>query len=292
MFKKYQHIERFGNTGVDGIELGTTYVFPKIDGTNGSVWLDNGILKAGSRNRELSIEKDNAGFYKWVLGNDKIKKYLIDNPTHRLYGEWLVPHSLKTYRNDKWKNFYIFDIITDDEEYIPYEIYSEKLEKYELDYIPVLCKYKNGNYDKFINQLKQNTYLIKDGEGIGEGVVIKNYEFYNKYKRQIWAKIVGTEFKEKHRQNFDSNIIELEMLEEKIVNEFLTETFIEKEYSKLCIDGWSNKKIPMLLGVIWHEFIIEETWNIIKKYKNPKIDYKILQRFVTCKIKDVKKDIF
>ena len=30
-FRKYQHIERFGTDEVDGIEIGTTYVFPKID---------------------------------------------------------------------------------------------------------------------------------------------------------------------------------------------------------------------------------------------------------------------
>ena len=47
----------------DGIELGKVYVFPKIDGTNGSVWIDDGIIKAGSRNRELTLDNDNAGFY-------------------------------------------------------------------------------------------------------------------------------------------------------------------------------------------------------------------------------------
>lgn len=30
-FIKYQHLERFGNTEVEGIEVGTVYVFPKID---------------------------------------------------------------------------------------------------------------------------------------------------------------------------------------------------------------------------------------------------------------------
>lgn len=296
MFKKYQHIERFGNTEVDCIELGITYIFPKIDGTNGSVWLENGEIKAGSRNRELSLEKDNAGFYQWVLSNDKIKAYLTENPTHRLYGEWLVPHSLKTYREDAWRRFYIFDITIDKEndeiEYIPYELYSEKLESFGLDYIPLLVKYKNGDYERFMNQLKQNTFLVKDGEGIGEGIVIKNYDFYNKYNRQTWAKIVGSEFKEKHIKEFGSNEIELTMLEEKIAEEFLTESFIEKEYSKIAIEGWESKFIPKLLGIVWHEFVKEETFNIIKKYKNPKIDYKILQRFVIGKIKRVKRDIF
>ena len=98
-FKKYQHIERFGNGEVQGIELGKTLIFPKLDGTNASVWMDSeGNVKAGSRNRELSYEKDNAGFYKFVLENENIKAYLEKHPTHRLYGEFLVPHSLRTYR--------------------------------------------------------------------------------------------------------------------------------------------------------------------------------------------------
>ena len=33
MFLKYMHLERYGNEEVDGIEQGTTYVFPKLDGT-------------------------------------------------------------------------------------------------------------------------------------------------------------------------------------------------------------------------------------------------------------------
>ena len=34
MFLKYMHLERYGNEEVDGIEQGTTYVFPELDGTN------------------------------------------------------------------------------------------------------------------------------------------------------------------------------------------------------------------------------------------------------------------
>ena len=39
-FTKYQHLERLGTTEVEGIEVGEVYVFPKLDGTNASVWVD------------------------------------------------------------------------------------------------------------------------------------------------------------------------------------------------------------------------------------------------------------
>lgn len=68
-FKKYMHVERFGNDEVQGIELGGCHLFSKLDGTNASVWWNDG-LNAGSRKRHLSIEDDNAGFCDWVLNGD------------------------------------------------------------------------------------------------------------------------------------------------------------------------------------------------------------------------------
>ena len=60
---KYQHIERIGTDETDGILIGSVYVFPKLDGTNASVWLNSdGTIGAGSRNRTLSAQSDNAGF--------------------------------------------------------------------------------------------------------------------------------------------------------------------------------------------------------------------------------------
>jgi hypothetical protein len=298
-FKKYQHLERFGTSEVDGIELGECLVFPKVDGTNGSIWLDGGVVKAGSRNRELSVDKDNAGFYSYILSNSKFKSYLEKHPTHRLYGEFLVPHTLKTYRDDAWRKFYVFDVVIDrgedGVEYIPYSIYQDLLEEFDLDYIPPLCIIKNGSYDNFIKSLEANNFLIKDGYGSGEGVVLKNYDFYNKYKRQTWAKIVTSEFKEKHYKAMGSPVVEAkEIVEQQIVDDYCTEAFIEKEYAKIVNDneGWKSKMIPMLLGRVYSELVKEEIWNILKQYKNPKIDFKTLHALVVRKIKQIKPVIF
>lgn len=300
-FKKYQSLERFGRSSVRDIEIGECLVFPKIDGTNASVWLNSqNEVSAGSRNRELSYEKDNAGFYKFATTDEKIEAYLKKHPTHRLYGEWLVPHSLKTYREDAWKKFYVFDVCIDKEdgevEYLPYDIYKPLLEEFELDYIPPLVTITNGSYDQFIYYLDKNDFLIQDGQGSGEGVVIKNYNFYNRYGRQTWAKIVTSEFREKHSKVMGAPKVDNDnVIEEKIVREFCTEAFIEKEYAKLVNtqDGeFNSRDIPKLLGVIWHELIVEESWNIIKQFKNPTINYRLLNNLVIKKIKEVKRDIF
>ena len=98
-FKKYQHVERFGNTAVQNIELGKCYIFPKLDGTNASLWWDGKYLHGGSRTRELSKENDNAGFFNWAVVQPNIRDFFKKYPDLRLYGEWLVPHTLKTYKD-------------------------------------------------------------------------------------------------------------------------------------------------------------------------------------------------
>jgi len=79
MFIKYQHIERYGSDGVDNINLGTCYVQPKIDGTNGSIFLDEETneIHAGSRNRELSLYEDNAGFFNSIKDDERFIAFLI-----------------------------------------------------------------------------------------------------------------------------------------------------------------------------------------------------------------------
>ena len=94
-FSKYQHVERLGTTETNGIEMGMCYIFPKIDGTNSQLWFNNG-LQAGSRNRHLEVENDNAGFYNWALKQEMFTKFFDKYPNLRLFGEWLVPHTLKT----------------------------------------------------------------------------------------------------------------------------------------------------------------------------------------------------
>lgn len=300
-FKKYQHVERYGTTETEDINIGKCYIFPKIDGTNSSVWLnENGEVRAGSRNRELTLENDNQGFDAMAVRDERIVNYLKQHPTHRLYGEWLVPHSLKTYKDNAWRKFYIFDVTVDNPEntdgvdYLPYNEYKPLLDKYGLDYILCLKVVVNGDYDDFVRELDNNNFLIKDGMGTGEGIVIKNYDYRNWHGRQTWAKIITSEFKEKHIKAMGTAVKECSPIEKQIADEYITSAFVEKEYAKLIEknNGWTSGMIPEFLNRVWYEFISEEMWNTIKKFRNPTIDFKVLHSFVTKKIKEVKTDIF
>lgn len=293
-FKKYQHIERFGTDEVDGIEYGQCYIFPKIDGTNGQTYMKDDKLMAGSRNRELSLEDDNQGFYDYVLRNPCLVEFHLEFPEVRLYGEWLVPHTLRTYRQDAWKKFYVFDVEYLDN-LLPYDQYLPMLQKYNLDFIIPLAIINNPTYDNLVAKLPANTFLIEDGKGDGEGIVIKNYDYKNKYGRQTWAKIVKTEFKEK-------NVLAMGLkptngsfqVEEAIASEFIDEVLVDKVYANIKNESgcWRSEFIPRLLNTVFYDLVREETWNFVKRHKQPKIDFKVLNRYAIQKIKQLKPELF
>jgi hypothetical protein len=295
-FRKYMHVERFGNDEVQGIELGDVYIFPKLDGTNASVWRECAKVYSGSRNRELSEEKDNAGFCKWVNSNEKFTRFLADNSTLILYGEWLVPHSLKTYQDAAWRKFYVFDVWDwKENRYLSYEEYQPLMDEYGIDYIPCITILKNGTYETFLKQLELNQYLIKDGEGSGEGIVLKNYKYQNKYRRTCWAKMITNSFKEKHVKIMGPQVrVQKRMVEEEIVNKYVDKPLVDKVYSKITNEnsGWNSRYIPRLLNEVYHDLVVEEIWDAIKKMKNPIINFKTLQTLVTMKIKELKHEVF
>jgi len=291
-FFRYQHVEKFGTDETENIEIGECYVFPKIDGTNSSLWIDDYCLKAGSRNRELTFDNDNGGFYAAMLNDARIIAFFAEYQHLRLFGEWLIPHSLKTYADTAWRQFYVFDVM-DGENYLHYNEYKLMLEKHGIEYIPPVAIVVDGSDEQFYKALEFNHYLIKDNEGIGEGVVIKRYGYKNKYGRTTWAKIVTAEFKEKHIKAMGAPVIAGELTtERRFIEDFCTNALIEKEYAKVSIDGWSSKKIPQLLGVVYNALVTECTWEAIKKYKWPTIDFGKLNKLCIEKIKAALPQLF
>lgn len=292
---KYMHLERLGTSEVEGIENGVCYVFPKLDGTNASVWMDDGVIYAGSRNRVLSSGSDNAGFHAFAVQDTAIGEYLARYPHHILYGEWLVPHSLTTYRDDAWRRFYVFDVLDRASgALIHYENYKDNVANAGLDYLAPIAMVRNGTTDHFLKCLDKNVHLIKDGMGCGEGVVIKNYSFQNRYGRVTWAKLITNAFKEEHHKSMGAPEVGGAVLEETIAREFVTRHLVDKSVAKITLenDGWTSKMIPRLLGMVWHDLITEELWEILKLHKNPKIDFSTLNRFCIMKVKEIRHELF
>ncbi len=306
-FLKYPHLEKYGNEAVADIDFGVCHIFPKLDGTNASVWYEDGKIICGSRNRQLNWklstpdvettegdnQSDNAGFAAWMKEQKHIHLFLIENPTLILYGEWLVPHTLKTYRPYAWKKFYVFDVYNrETDQFLPYDTYKSVMEFNGIEYIPCVQTIKNPSYDNLIHAAKQNTYLLDSG--IGEGIVIKNYEWKNKYNQVVWAKIINSEFKEQNVKVFGPSHVDNMTNAELIANKACTQALVEKEYTKIVNDtgGWSNKLIPRLLHTVYHCVVTEELWDCLKTINKGSVNFRELEQHCIKKVKETKPEIF
>jgi len=278
--KKYIHLESLGKTEVEGITLGECYIFPKIDGTNGVIWFEDGEVKAGSRNRVLSTESDNQGFLNIFVKENYVglRRFFEEFQDAIIYGEWLVPHTVKTYREEAWRRFYIFDVKYNDE-FLPYPEYAERLISRGFDVIPPLVIIKDPTEDQLWKCVNDNTYLMKDGNFLGEGIVIKRYDYVNKHGRTTWAKLVRPEFKDNHRSVSSINKIEnKDGVEASFIKACLKEEDILKEKSKIINESGSfeNKDIPRFLNTAYYEFLRDNLVDFANK-RNPVINFKELR---------------
>jgi ATP-dependent RNA circularization protein (DNA/RNA ligase family) len=269
----------------------------------------------------LSAEADNAGFYAWVHGDDvraiALRTFVLQFPHLIVYGEWLVPHTLKTYREDAWRRFYVFDVFSRvTKKYLPYGEYAEGLNSMGIDVIPPLAIIENPGENQLAGlRDTTNTYLIQDDCGVGEGIILKNYEWANKHGHQPWSKVVRNEFKENNAKVFGMKPTQgAKQVEQEIVTAFCTPEFIRKEFAKVVllvsdevepdlrpwtdderdmfIEKYRHKVIPRFLGTVYLEFIQEEVRAFVKKFKNPVVDFSKLQKLVTLAAKRTMKDIF
>lgn len=302
-FRKYDHVERFGTDEVEGIEIGDVLVFPKLDGTNASMWLGDArssgldyFVRTASRNRELSLVNDNAGFAAWADSDeDRVLKLLIENPSWNIYGEWLVQHTIKHYRDDVWRKFWVFDVwCRDRHRYIHYDEYEPILKAVGFDVIEPKTRYTSPpSMEQLLVECATNTYLMQDGH-VGEGIVVKNYEWVNKYGRQPWAKLVRNEFKEENRRAFGTTEKEGEKsVEGEITEKYVTPTLVEKTLAKIMLEETERRKIiPRLLQTVFYDLVREESWNFIKEFNNPTVDFKKLKNYTIYWVKKHKPELF
>lgn len=290
MFKKYPKIHRLGKEETDGILLGRCYVEEKIDGANTSVWLENNEVCCGSRTQKLQGGFN--GFVDYVKTNQAIKNCLHDNPTFRLYGEWLVRHTI-AYNELSYKKFYLFDITEQkndesQESFFTRESVSEIGEKYGFSMPQRFGVFDNPNPD----DLKQ--FIGKTNLGVrGEGIVIKNLDFRDKFGNQCYAKMVSEQFKEDNGIIFGGNNKHSETYwEVYVVNKYITPGRVQKVMNKiqpLIDERLDLKHIPRIAQTCYHDMLTEEIWEIQDKVES--INFNTLKRIATKKAVQIYKEI-
>lgn len=289
-FKRYPKIHRLGKEETEGILYGECHLEEKIDGANGQIWIDKrGQITCGSRNRELS-EGFN-GFVDYVKTHEGINKLLTDHPEYRLYGEWLVRHTI-SYKETAYQQFYLFDITIvkdgeENEEFLTKADVIKLADEYKIQRPEYHGSLTNPTTDQ-LNELVGKSVLGEKGEGI----VIKNHSFRDKWGNHSYAKIVTQDFKESNAITFGGNNKYSETYWEMwIVNKYINSARvskiihkIESEVGKLGLEHTSR-----VSNTVYYDVLTEEIWEISKHAGT--INFLNLKRLALRKAVQVYKDI-
>ncbi len=287
-FKEYPKIHRLGSEENDGIlDEGVCVIQEKIDGANTSIWLEDGVMKFASRKHEIT-EGFN-GFIDYVKAHEGITKLLSNNQNWRLYGEWLVRHTL-SYNETMYKHFYLFDIWDEATgSFLMNDFVEEIAKKYEIRFPQTFASLTSPSLEQ-LNEFVGKTNLGDKGEG----VVIKNNGFINKWGAQSYAKIVTQEFKEENATAFGgNNKFSAVYWEQYVVNEYLNEARVRKVMNK--IQPLVDKRLdmehtPRVIQTVYHDMITEEIWDIQKKVSG-NFNFGSLKRLAAKKAARVYHDI-
>lgn len=284
-FKSYPKIHRLGKEETEGILEGVCSVQEKIDGANTQIWKDADFkIRMGSRSQEIT-EGFN-GFADYVKNNEAIQKLLSDRPDFHLYGEWLVKHSI-TYNETAYRKFYLFDILVNDS-WVSTEQVNAIAEMYGIPRPKYFGEFTKPTVEQLTAFVGQSE-LGKDGEGI----VIKNRVFIDKFGNNQSAKIVTENFKELNGVTFGGNNKHSDTyMEIYIMNKYMTLPRVQKIMNKLqpTVDKRLDMEhLPMIMNASYHDMLTEEIWDIQKKADA--ISFHALKRVCSAKAKQIFVDI-
>ena len=292
IFRAFTHVERLDETKIDVSAFlnGTCYIFAKQDGTNFCAWSKNGEIHCGSRKREITIDHDNAESMFFFTTDDRyegLRNYLLNHEDYILYGEYLggeagrkMTGTIKQYLNPGLQVFAVWD--TTNNRYLSYEEYANDLTKIFDGIVPPLAILNNPAYDDILTLL-DNHYNLPD-DIHAEGVVIYNYNYRDNFGHCVIAKIVAKEYLEHKGTSQKIRIPQIrEGLEHDIVEVFVSSADCEKCKQKIMVaenlNEWENtgKYIGMFLNMLFTDLITEEMLSIVRRFKNPIIDFAILK---------------
>lgn len=289
--KKYTDIVRLGHKSTIGVlnEGDHITITEKLDGANASFILNkNGEVDCFSRNNQVTEDNTLRGYYGWV--NDNIKPELL-NPRYRYFGEWLVSHKIQ-YKPEYYQNFYLFNVYDEElEEYLPDNIMRGEADRIGIKTVPLIYE---GNYISFEHLM---SFVGKSDMAInyGEGIVVKNVNYKDRYGHQMFVKLVHEDFAEVQKQKKPKDPNKPLTIEQEFVNMCVTPARVDKLLYKLVDEGIIDKDFGIedmsvilknLGGRIYEDILKEESDSLPENY-----DVQILRKAIGSKVPQMVKNI-
>lgn len=261
--KKFTDVVRMGHKMTKGVfnEGDMITVTEKIDGANASFKRDGNSMNvlSFSRNNPLTGTDGLNGFKKWVDETIDARK-LLDGVIY--FGEWLNPHKVK-YAPEHTKTFILFAIFNEfTQEYVNFSMVRDEARRLNLKLVPVFYEGPYKSYEhlqSFVGKTELEGTL--GGEITGEGIVVVNYNYKDRYGDQVFTKMVVEKFAEVQHQKAPRDPNTPESLEALWVKDNMTVARVEKLLLKLVDEG-----------IIEEEFGIEDMGTILKNINRRLID--------------------
>jgi len=209
-FYKYPDIERLGSEDTKDIlafSEDLIWIEEKVDGGNGSFWLDEetGLIYEGSRNRNLTTDKDAKSF----ATQRAYLKSLLDgktlNPDYIYHIEWMAVHTIRYTNIPPVVGYDIRLKHANNCEgmgmFLGREIREQEFNRLGVENVPLVWKGTVGELKKLdvLSLIPKSKYY----DGWAEGIVLKNYSRKaSTGNHQLFAKVVRAEFKEANKAVF------------------------------------------------------------------------------------------
>ena len=280
--EKYQHVERFGSSNVEGLLDKNCVVQEKLDGANLTVANEAGLIVA---TRNSCIHHDGApltgfrGAVEYVLAHEGILDFITDHPELILRGEWLIKNRIDYGPLNMFK-YYVFDVQLRDGNYIPWEDYSSILAEYDILMVPHLG---------FADSMDEVIAFAGGESAIGgdrkEGVVVKRYDFANKYGQIVWGKFVNEEYHQTPRIRTECNH------EAAFADYAVSVALVNKVMDKLEGDI-SIRRLGEIIGRSWDDVVHEELAEFVLHNKIKNFNFFTARKEVTNLVRQIAMDRF
>jgi hypothetical protein len=203
-YRSYIEVKNWGEEGTEKMAQGHCYIFPKLDGIKGSMWMHKNVLQVADNEGQIRMEDEDSiksSLFTVAYNCVRIIQFLQSHPTCRIYFVWLRPEHIKTYMPEALSRIYITDVVVHEEHsiregtislprYISYDTYAKWLYDAGLGElcVPCICDGINITEEKIKFLADNDNYLILKNKAPGAGIIIKNY-YYVDQGKQIFAKL-------------------------------------------------------------------------------------------------------
>ena len=242
--KKYMDIVRLQNKYAGGFVPGEHItITEKVDGSNASIRYNPETDKLDCFSRRLTLDATNTlnGFWNYVQTLDKniIQCATVDGK-YIIFGEWLIKNAL-TYPDDKYKNFYMFDMYdTEKEGYVKWDIVKKCAEFCGFTTVPL---FYDGSFTSWDNVYSFLGRTDLGATPTGEGIVVKSQDRLdnNNSRTPQYVKIVTEQFSEVHKskphKEIDPEKVAQAQIDLETVATVVTRRRVEKQLQRFIEDN-------------------------------------------------------